>query len=112
MTEPLDVERVAEYLQTFAADRDWEQYHTPKNLVMALAGEAAELLDLFQWLTPEESEQVMADPKRAAAVRDEIADVFQYLIRLADVLDIDLSEAVWSKLKRNESRFRPGDPLA
>lgn len=112
MTEPLDVERVAAYLQRFAADRDWEQYHTPKNLVMALAGEAGELLDLFQWLTPEESQQVMAHPERGAAVRDEVADVLQYLIRLADVLEIDLSDAVWSKLEQNESRFRPGDPLA
>lgn len=111
MTESLDVAGIAEHLREFAAARNWEQYHTPKNLVMAIAGEAGELLDLFQWLTPEESVRIMEDPQRAALVRDEIADVFQYLVRLADVLDVDLSEAVWSKLTRNEERFPPGESL-
>jgi NTP pyrophosphatase (non-canonical NTP hydrolase) len=111
VTEPLDVAGIAAHLRRFTAERDWEQYHTPKNLVMAMAGEAGELLDLFQWLTPEESVRVMDDPQKAALVRDEIADVLQYLVRLADILEVDLGDAVWSKLARNQERFRPGEPL-
>lgn len=105
----LDLAAISEYLERFAAARDWEQYHTPKNLAMALAAESGEILDIFQWLTPEESVSVMSDPERAAAVREEIADVLQYLIRLADVLEIDLEQAVWEKLHRNRSRFPEND---
>ena len=77
-------------LRAFARARDWEQYHTPKNLAMALAGEVGELIACFQWMTPDESAHVMQDPGTAAAVESELADVLQYLIRLADVLDVDL----------------------
>jgi NTP pyrophosphatase (non-canonical NTP hydrolase) len=94
-------------LRAFAEVRDWEQYHIPKNLAMALAGETGELLACFQWLTPEESARVMQDPQTAAAVESELADVLQYLIRLADVLGIDLAEAVRKKVRVNESRFPP-----
>ena len=87
--------------------RDWEQYHTPKNLAMALAGEVGELLACFQWLTPDESAHLMADPSAAAAVESELADVLQYLIRLADVLGVDLAEAVRNKARINETRFPP-----
>jgi NTP pyrophosphatase (non-canonical NTP hydrolase) len=111
MSDSIDIGEIAAYLRRFAADRDWEQYHTPKNLVMALAGEAGELLDIFQWLTPEQSRAVMDDPAKAEAVRDELADIQQYLIRLADVLGVDLEQAVWAKLGRNEDRFLPGAPL-
>src|SRR5262249_19368370 len=81
---------LATLLRAFAQARDWEQYHTPKNLAMALAGEAGELVACFQWLTPDESAHVMEDPVTAEAVESELADVLQYLIRLADVLGIDL----------------------
>ena len=87
-------------------DRDWEQFHTPKNLAMALAGEVGELLDIFQWLTPEEAQAVM-DSARAGDVRDELADVMIYLVRLADVLGVDLFEASGAKLQRNRDRFPP-----
>lgn len=100
---------LASLLRDFAQARDWEKYHTPKNLAMALAGETGELLALFQWLTPDESARVMQDPTTAAAVRSELADVLQYLIRLADVLGVDLAEAVRRKIQVNESRF-PSDP--
>lgn len=73
----------------FARVRDWDQFHTPKNLAMALAGEVGELLEIFQWLTAEESSSVMSSP-RAQDVRDELADVLMYLVRRADVLDVDL----------------------
>jgi dCTP diphosphatase len=92
-------------LREFAARRDWQQFHTPKNLVMALAGEAGELLELFQWLTPEESAAVMVRVDQAARVRDEVADVFAYLLQLADALDIDLSAALRDKMQRNEKRY-------
>ncbi|HEV2374507.1 MAG TPA: nucleotide pyrophosphohydrolase [Streptosporangiaceae bacterium] len=96
-------------LRAFARARDWERYHTPKNLAMALAGEAGELVACFQWLTPSESESIMNDPLEAEAVESELADVLQYLIRLADVLGVDLAEAVRKKAQINEKRF-PAPP--
>ncbi len=89
---------------TFAADRDWQQFHTPKNLAMALAGEAGELLAEFQWLTPTES-QLKPDDPRYSAVEEEMADVFIYLIRLSEVLAIDLVEAADRKLVINADRY-------
>jgi dCTP diphosphatase len=96
---------LAGLLRAFAQARNWEQYHTPKNLAMALAGEAGELIACFQWLTPSESVRIMHDATTAAAVESELADVLQYLIRLADVLDVDLAEAVRKKVQLNERRF-------
>ncbi|NIH77495.1 MULTISPECIES: nucleotide pyrophosphohydrolase [Amycolatopsis] len=95
-------------LAEFAAARDWQRFHTPKNLVMALSGEVGELTALFQWLTPEESARILDDPASRAAVLDELADVTLYLTRLADVLGVDLLEAAQAKIDRNESRF-PAD---
>lgn len=106
--QPLDVEAVAVFLREFAEERDWVQYHSPKNLAMALAAEAGELLDIFQWMTADESHEAMTDPEIAIAIRGELADVAQYLIRLADLLDVDLSEEVWKKVKANETRFPVG----
>jgi dCTP diphosphatase len=91
----------------FAAARDWEQFHTPKNLAMALAGEVGELLEIFQWLTPEQAAAVM-EGDRAADVEDELADVFIYLTRLADVLAVNLAAAATAKLQRSEHRY-PAD---
>ena len=88
----------------FAAERDWEQFHTPKNLAMALAGEAGELVEIFQWLTAEESVGVMSSP-RAQDVRDELADVLIYLVRLADVLEVDLIGAGFEKLQKNALKY-------
>ena len=95
-------------LQEFARERDWEQFHTPKNLSMALAGEVGELLEIFQWLTPEQAVEVM-DSSRADDVRDELADVTIYLVRLADILGVDLLEVAHAKLERNHDRFPPGN---
>ncbi len=89
----------------FARERDWEQFHTPKNLVMALAGEAGELAEIFQWLTPEQSQAAMAKPDQAQAVRREMADVFAYLLRLADVTGVDLEEALVEKIELNRQRY-------
>lgn len=99
------LDELRELLRTFAQKRDWEQFHTPKNLAMALTVEASELLEIFQWLTVEESSAVMTDDATRAAVLDEVADVLIYLVRMADVLDIDLVEAALEKIRRNEERF-------
>jgi NTP pyrophosphatase (non-canonical NTP hydrolase) len=89
----------------FADARDWGRFHTPKNLAMALSGEVGELISLFQWLTPEECVTWRADPTLEANVLDEIADVALYLVRLADVLGLDLLAAANGKIDRNETRF-------
>lgn len=107
-TQPASVDslgELAELLRTFARARDWEQYHTPKNLVMALAGEVGELVACFQWLTAEESAHIMEHSAEANAVESELADVLQYLIRLADVLQVNLADAVRKKVRVNERRF-------
>nr|WP_203593869.1 nucleotide pyrophosphohydrolase [Streptomyces sp. SID9124] len=89
----------------FAAARHWGPYHTPKNLAAALSVEASELLEIFQWLTPEQSARVMADPATAPRVADEVADVLAYLLQFCDVLGIDVLAALAAKIERNESRF-------
>jgi NTP pyrophosphatase (non-canonical NTP hydrolase) len=92
-------------LADFAAARDWQPYHTPKNLVAALSVEASELVEIFQWLTPEESARVMADPDTAHRVTDEVADVLAYLLQFCEVLGIDPLSALDAKIDRNERRF-------
>ena len=97
-------------LERFANDRDWMQFHTPKNLAMALSVEVAELSEIFQWLTAEQAAQVMADDKNAAAVRDELADIMIYLTRIATILGVDLLSESFAKVERNELRFPPNSP--
>jgi NTP pyrophosphatase (non-canonical NTP hydrolase) len=90
-------------LLQFARDRDWEQFHNPKNLVMALAGEAGELLEHFQWLSPQQCAALAPDKKEAVAL--ELADILIYLIRCSERLDIDLVAAAYRKLALNETRY-------
>jgi len=90
-------------LKAFAVQRDWEQFHNPKNLAMALAGEAGELLEHFQWLTPEQSAALGGDKKEQVAL--ELADILIYLIRLSERLDLDLVAAAYRKMALNESRY-------
>ncbi len=92
-------------LAEFAAARNWDQFHSPKNLSMGLAAEAAELLEIFQWLTEEQSFAVIQNEKEMGHVREEIADVFIYLVRLATKLDVDIETAVLDKIEINESRY-------
>ncbi|WP_091458173.1 nucleotide pyrophosphohydrolase [Micromonospora inyonensis] len=99
------IDALAAALRRFADERDWGQFHTPKNLAMALAGEVGELLAELQWLTPEESVAVMADPGAGGRVRAEIGDVMIYLVRLADALGIDLVEAATDKLADSARRY-------
>ena len=108
---PRDLPALRRRLAEFAAARDWQPYHTPKNLVAALSVEASELLEIFQWLTPEQSARVMTDPDTAHRVRDEVADVLAYLLQFCEVLGVDPLAALEAKIERNESRFPvPGAP--
>ena len=92
-------------IREFADKRDWQKFHTPKNLAMAIAGEAGELVAEFQWLTPEESMQDSLTPDQREAITQEIADVQIYLLRLVDVLGVDLPSAVREKMEFNNRRF-------
>jgi len=96
---------LSEKLADFARQRDWEQFHSPKNLVMALAGETGELLEHFQWLTEEKSANLDTEKKEAVAF--EMADILIYLLRLGERLDIDVQDAAYRKMAINESRFPP-----
>ena len=100
-----EIQHLAAEIKKFADARDWEQFHTPKNLSMAVAGEAGELVAEFQWLTAEQSMRSKMSPEKLKDVELEIADVAIYLIRLADVLEIDVAEVVRKKIAINESRF-------
>jgi dCTP diphosphatase len=101
----MDLHEIRTRLDKFAAERNWDQFHTPKNLSMALAAEAAELLEIFQWLTEEQSKAIVHDEKEISQVKDEIADVFIYLVRLADKLDIDIEKAVLDKIEQNDKKY-------
>jgi dCTP diphosphatase len=103
-----DLEALRRRLAVFAAERDWDQFHAPKNLAMALIAECAELVEHFQWLSEEQSTALDADKK--AAVRLELADILIYLVRIADKLDIDLLAAARDKVAINEERY-PADKV-
>jgi dCTP diphosphatase len=89
----------------FVDARDWQQYHTPKNLSMSIAIEAAEIMEHFQWYTPAESAQIVRDAAARAEVADELADVLIYCLSFANSTGIDVSNAILLKLERNETRF-------
>ena len=103
----LNFEDLAVRLKKFADARDWEKFHTPKNLAMALSVEVSELIEIFQWMTAEESANVMKDQKSADAVKDELADIALYLVRLSSILKVDLLAEANAKIDRNEKRFPP-----
>jgi dCTP diphosphatase len=100
---PMSLEELRSALQRFASERDWDQFHSPKNLAIALSVEAAELLERFQW-APEADSKVLT-PDQHAKVREEIADVLLYLIRLADKLNIDLLAAATDKIQVNAAKY-------
>ncbi|MEW5781894.1 MAG: nucleotide pyrophosphohydrolase [Pseudomonadota bacterium] len=103
MNDIHDLETLKLALRDFAAARDWRQYHTPKNLAMAMIVEAAELVEHFQWATPEES--LAPPPEKLAAIRDEVADTLIYLVELADCLGIDLIAAARDKIAKNAIKY-------
>ena len=98
-----DLQSLRDQLRTFAAERDWDQFHSPKNLAAALAVEASELLEHFQWLTEAQSQQL--PPETLGEVRAEVADVLLYLIRISDKLGIDLVEAAKAKILLNAEKY-------
>ena len=100
-----EFETLKEEIRAFAQARDWEQFHTPKNLAMAITGESGELAAEFQWLTAQQSELAALSVEQLEAISLEIADVQIYLLRLADVLKVDVPAAVRRKLEINELRF-------
>jgi dCTP diphosphatase len=102
----VDIAELKATLRAFAAERDWEQFHSPKNLSMAASVEAAELLEHFQWLSEEQSYALPPDVRDLVA--HEIADILIYLVRLADRLDIDVDRAVQEKIAINERKY-PSD---
>jgi NTP pyrophosphatase (non-canonical NTP hydrolase) len=101
----MSIESLTAQLRDFAQDRDWEQFHTPRNLAMALSGEAGELLSLFQWLRDEQVSGWLDEPSNRTAVEHEMADVFAYLLRLADVLDVDLEMSLRAKIDVNAQKY-------
>jgi len=100
----MDIREIQKQLANFADARDWEQFHNPKNLSMALSVEASELVEIFQWLTSEQAKDIMNTGENEH-VKEEIADVMIYLLRLADKLDIDLESAVTSKISQNGKKY-------
>jgi len=98
-----ELERLREQLRDFSAAREWDKFHSPKNLAMALAGEAGELLEVFQWLTEDQSGAL--DAKQQQAARDEVADILLYLVRIADRLGIDPVAEATRKMHENERKY-------
>jgi NTP pyrophosphatase (non-canonical NTP hydrolase) len=100
-----EIEELQDLIRAFANKRNWGKFHTPKNLSMAVAGEAGELVAEFQWLTEAEAKLGTLTPEKLVDIEMEIADVAIYLLRLADVLEIDVPAAIRKKMEINESRF-------
>ncbi len=102
------IEELRELVRQFVRQRDWEQFHTPKNLAMSIAIEAAELMEHFQWLTPEQSLAIAADRQKQAAVGEELADVLCYALALANALGLDIQTIVRAKMIKNAAKY-PAD---
>ncbi|MDN5725359.1 MAG: nucleotide pyrophosphohydrolase [Propionibacteriales bacterium] len=105
-----DLIELRDRMRDFTAERDWGQFHDPKSLILALVGEVGELAEVFQWLPSAHSNALSREEPTATQVRDELADVLLYLVRLADVLDVDLHAAALDKMAKNASKH-PSRPL-
>ena len=103
--DKVNTDEIQARLDDFAKERDWEQFHSPKNLSMALAGEVGELLEIFQWLTEEQSQLSSLSSDQLEAATEELADVLIYALRLADQLDINLQDAISNKIDKNALRY-------
>lgn len=101
----MNVPALQQTLRQFAADRAWQPFHTPKNLSTALLVEAAELAEIFQWMTPEQSAQAASDPAVKQHIGEEIADVLLYLLQIADQTGVDVEQAVQDKLAKNAVKY-------
>ena len=103
----MDIPKIQARLKEFALERDWDQYHSPKNLSMALSVEASELMEIFQWVGAEESRKVVEHPDKLGEVEAEIADICIYAIRLAGVIGIDLETAIDQNIGQNIEKYPP-----
>jgi NTP pyrophosphatase (non-canonical NTP hydrolase) len=99
------VSQLKERVLAFARERDWEQFHAPKNLSMAMAAEAAELMEHFLWATPEESREVALNPAKRARIAEELADVVIYALEFANATGLDLAEAIGAKVEANARKY-------
>jgi len=100
----MDLDTIKSKLKKFSKDRDWEKFHNPKNLVMALSVEVSELLEIFQWSNSGGLEEIK-DPNTKKQIEKEIADIFNYLLKIADLLDIDLEKASLEKIEENSKKY-------
>lgn len=101
----MDLEKISKLLNTFAEERDWDQFHSVKNLSMALSVEAGELMEIFQWMKEEQTNQLASDPKVMSKVEEEVADVFIYLMRIVNKLGIDLEKVTYAKMQKNAEKY-------
>ena len=102
--EKLDLKTIKEKLRKFSQDRDWDQFHSPKNLAMAMSVEVAELLEIFQWSNDGGMEKI-EDKETKKQIEEEIADIFNYLVKFVDLMDLDLEELSLEKIKKNDMKY-------
>ena len=103
------LDRLRQLVADFVDERDWQQFHAPKNISMALAIEAAELMEHFQWTTVSASREVVADAEKLGAVTEEMADVLCYVLALANELDVDVTTAMLGKMEKNRRKYPPDE---
>ena len=101
----IDLKKLDKDITEFVTARDWDQFHSVKNLSMALNVESSELLEIFQWISEEKSNQIKNDPQILSKIEDEVADIFVYLMRILNKTDIDLESAVRNKMKKNADKY-------
>lgn len=101
----LEIGKMKEKIRTFVSEREWGQYHTAKNISMALTIETNELMEIFLWLNDQEISHIAHHPTKIAQIEDEVADIFYWILRLCDHLNIDLQKVFWNKMKKNEEKY-------
>jgi len=106
----IDLQKLNADIESFVNERDWDQFHSIKNLSMALSVESSELVEIFQWMKEEDSNQIKHDPKTMQKIEDEVADIFVYLMRIVSKTDIDLEKVVRAKMKKNAEKY-PADKV-
>ena len=104
LNRELNLEKISERLKKFSKDRNWEQYHSPKNLAMALSVEVAELVEIFQWSNDGGTKEIN-DPVTRKQIEEEIADIFNYLVKFVDLMDIDLEKISLEKIQKNDEKY-------
>lgn len=101
----IDISEISNDLEQFAIDRDWNQFHSIKNLAMALSVESSELVEIFQWMSEDQSNSIVDNPKKFKEVEEEVADIFLYLVRIAGKLNIDLESVAKAKIQKNSEKY-------